>query len=394
MNSFPLKAASAIGDCSTTAFLLLCLSPDDELDRDSQLANRIRALVDAAVDWSLLLELARVHRVVPLLYKRLSTICLTDVPKDTLDWLRNSCQRTAVQNIAMTAELSRLLALMNANDIETLPYKGPILTQTLYKRLDLRQFGDLDIIVQPQDVAIVESLLIEEGYWPYFGKKTAAQLSTYMKAKTEHTYDFYHKGKDIFIEIHWRFWPPFFSSVNPKEIWPRRESTTLAGATVSTFPIEDYLIVLCMHGSRHMWERLAWLCDIALLVRRYPDLDWQKTLSTAERWGVKRMLLLGLYLAQSWLATSLPIEVKAQISTDSAIAKLAAQVKGKLFSSAEAPKRPMVTTQYQLQVRERWQDKAVYASSFGYWLLKGRWLAPKVADSAGMSALDAEAIAD
>ena len=393
-SSFALNLASDLGDRTTPNLLLLCLSPDSEQSANSQIAQQIIALADKQTNWSALIELAQTHRVMPLLYHRLSTVCPTKVPDNILAGLRGDCQQIAIRNLAMTAELHRLLKLMETQGVETLPYKGPVLTQSLYQRLDLRQFGDLDIIIRPEDMPSVERLLIDEGYWPYFGKQTAAELSAYMKAKTEHTYDFYHKNKKIFLEVHWRFWPPFFSSVNPRQIWARRASTTLAGTKISTFLMEDYLIVLCMHGSRHMWERLAWLCDIALLVERFPHLDWQQSLKTAEQWGAKRMLLLGLYLAQEWLAADLPAEVVAQISADSAIAQLAAAVKTQMFSSAETPTRFMAATRYQVKVRERWQDKAVYASSFGYWLLKGRFLKERTADTAGLSAVNADTVAE
>ena len=359
--------ACAFSDRPTDSLLLCCISPHT----DSQTTQKVQTLAQAAIDWQALAQLAETHRVVPLIYNRLSSACPEAVPSSLLESLRCYCKSIAIRNLSTTFELRRLLLLMESKGIDTLPYKGPMLTKMLYESLELRQFGDLDIVIQPEDMRSVEELLIDEGYRPYFGEKTAAELNAYMQSKNEHTYDFYHDHKKIFIEIHWRFWPSFFSSVNPKDIWHRREPAELAGIAVSNFKIEDYLIILCMHGSRHQWERLAWLCDIALLLQKYPNMDWQQMFKLAEQWGAKRMLNLGLYLAHTWLKAPLPEAIFDQISADSSVLILATWVHDQIFEMAKPTERFMGITRYHIQARERWQDKALYAQSFVYWLSRG-----------------------
>ena len=351
---------------SSVDLLLRCLSPSS----DDATTQQIKALSQEDIDWQALIEIARKHKVTSLLYKRISTACPTAMPESLRQGLQLYCQSTAVRNLFTTAELSRLLLLMKSQGIDTLPYKGPVLAQAVYGRLDVRQFGDLDIIIQPQDMPSVEKLLMAEGYRPYFGKKTGSELASYMASKNEHSYDFYHEQKKIFIEMHWRFWPVFFSSVNPRDIWHRRESIKLGGRLVSNLKIEDYLIVLCMHGSRHQWERLAWLCDIAMLLHTYPTLDWENAIATAKQWGAKRMLYLGLYLAHAWLGSALPASILQEVLSNSAISDLAIQVDEQLFKS-EGSQRFLAATRYQIQARERWQDKAVCAQSFLHWMLRG-----------------------
>lgn len=369
MNTLSVTAETVwkFSNCSTNSLLLRCISPQT----DDQTIQQIQALAQTEIDWQALAQLAEVHRVVPLLYNRLSSVCPKAIPAPLLESLRGYCKSIAIRNLSTTAELRRLLLLMESKGIDTLPYKGPVLTKMLYENLELRQFGDLDIVIQTEDMRSVEKLLIADGYRPYFGEKTAVELSAYMQSKNEHTYDFYHDRKKIFIEIHWRFWPSFFSSVNPKDVWHRREPAELAGIAVSNFKIEDYLIILCMHGSRHQWERLAWLCDIALLLYKYPNLDWQQMFKLAEQWGAKRMLSLGLYLAHTWLRAPLPEAIFNQISIDSSTLILATWVHDQIFEVAKPSARFMGITRYHIQVRERWQDKALYAQSFVYWLSRG-----------------------
>ena len=347
--------------------LLCCISPKT----DHQTVDQIKALGEQSIDWTALIDLAKQHKLETLLHSRLTSICPTLMPKALRDDLQTHCQVIARRNLFVTSELLRLLTLMEAKGIDTLPYKGPVLAQTLYKTLNLRQFGDLDIIIQPQDMYAVETLLIEEGYCPYFGKKSKAELAAYMKSPDEHSYDFRHDGKSVFIEMHWRFWPTTFSLVNPKEIWERRQTVAIAGKTVSNMAVEDYLIILCMHGSRHVWQRLAWLGDIATLLHNYPELDWSKVMQQAPQWGSRRMLYLGLYLAHHWLSAPLPLTVVEQLDTDPTLPDLAALVDQHIFQLGNTSQNLMATTRYQLHVRERWCDKAIYAWSVVNWLLKG-----------------------
>lgn len=352
---------------SQIQLLLQCLSPSV----DSHTIDRIKDLSHQKIDWADLIQLAKKHKVGPLFFHRLNSLGIENIPIESLTEFRQYSHTMAGRNVFVTFELVRLLLLMGKNGIDTLPYKGPMLAQTLYKTLKLRIFSDLDIIVQPDDMHAVEDLLVAEGYRPYHGQKTRAELAAHMKSPAEHTYDFYHDKKQVYIEVHWRLWPKTFSSVAPQDIWHRRETGLLAGKEVSNLAIEDYLIILCMHGSRHMWQRLSWLCDIAMLLHNYPDLNWSQVIAQAEQWGVQRMLYLGLYLAQTWLQAPLPDAIAKQLLADTTLPVLAAQVEKQVFEEGKSSKLFMASTQYQVRVRERWQDKAAYGMSFIGWLLKG-----------------------
>lgn len=352
---------------STISFLLLCLYPS----KNKQISEKIQRVINDGVLWDRLIELAKVHYVLPLLYRRLHSVCPEQVPADTLKEMHRFYQGLVVQNLLSTKELTNLLQVMAAHGVDATPYKGPILAHALYDEVDLRQFGDLDIIIKPDDMHIVEKLLIERGYRHYFGQKTEAELRAYMRNKAEHTYDFYHDAKGLLVEVHWRFWPVYFSFVNPCQVWDRRQKLTFNGTATSTFAIEDYLLILCMHGSRHAWSRLSWLCDVAMLLHKYPDLDWSYVLTQASEWRCKRMLFLGLYLTYHWFGESLPPHIIQTISADKKTAFLAKVVDQRVFRLNEISHQMVGMTQYQLQVRECLRDKVVYFESLLYWLKKG-----------------------
>jgi len=57
----------------------------------------------------------------------------------------------AARNVFLTNKLFEILNLFKKNDILALPFKGPVLAESVYGDLSLRQFVDLDILVHNHD---------------------------------------------------------------------------------------------------------------------------------------------------------------------------------------------------------------------------------------------------
>ncbi len=334
--------------------------------------ERIKALAKQNIYWQCLTQTADRHGVLSLLYSRINNICPEAVPEPVLNQWRRSFQYIAQRNLFLTGELVNLLKLLKNQDIVALPYKGPVLATLVYKNVALRRFGDLDIIVQQKDIFAVRELLIAQGYRPNI-EMTDAELVKYLNSKTEHTYDFVHKDKNVFLEIHWRIAPKYITSIEAKDLWPDLEPFSLAGTTINNLPLEDWLPILCVHGSRHVWERLSWLCDIATLIDKNPDINWDKVVHQANIWGCQRMLFLGLYMAHDLFGVSLPAEIWQQMKKVEPIVKgIAPQVYNQLFADVRTSDKFMGRTFYHIQVRERLNHKVLYLQSFIHWLVKGK----------------------
>ncbi|ARV58403.1 hypothetical protein BZZ01_06910 [Nostocales cyanobacterium HT-58-2] len=347
--------------------ILCCVRPQV----DHATSARIKTLIkENSINWQKLVQKARSYSVVSLVYTRLSTICPESVPESTLEQLRHFFGAIAQRNLFLTRELIKLLSLMQEQGIVAVPYKGPVLALSVYGNVALRQFGDLDIIVQPTDLFAVKKLLLAQGYRCKVNMTHAEEIS-YLQSKSEHTYDFIHDDKQIFLEIHWRIAPKYVSPIEPQHLWKDLEAFSLAGTTVSYLPKEDWLPILCVHASRHIWTRLACLCDIATLVENNPDLNWEKVLQQANDWGCRRILFLGLFLAHSLLGVALPEEILQLVKSDSTITLLVPKVYNQLFDDVKTSDKFLGRTLYHIQVRERLYDKVLYLQSFFYWLMTG-----------------------
>ena len=339
--------------------VLLCCA---RTSTDAHTTQRLKTLLQTEIDWDYTIDTATNHGVMPLLYQSLSQTCVEAVPASTLTKLQAKFYANVGQNLALTSELLKILELLAAHNIPAIPFKGPVLAVCAYGSLALRQFTDLDLLIHKQDALKIKQLLLAQGYQRVSSPTlTATQELMYLQAACE--YRFISNDGRVALEPHWGFTKTKLgSSLNPEPLWHRLQSTMLVGTLVPNFAPEDTLLIICLNGTKDRWASLNRICDVAELIGRHPQLNWQATIERAQVIGCQRMLLLGLLLAGELFAIELPDIVRQQMAIDRAIAQLAVRVCHKLFAPAEglSHRRGTNFSLWDLQVRERWQDKGWY----------------------------------
>ena len=102
------------------------------------------------------------------------------IPREVQDRLRSYQMNLAVRNLGLTGELMRVLRLFAEHRVLALPFKGPTLAQFAYGDVALREFGDLDLLLQESDFPRARSLLVDQGYRPHYAL-TPPQEAAYMR---------------------------------------------------------------------------------------------------------------------------------------------------------------------------------------------------------------------
>ncbi|MEP6569205.1 MAG: nucleotidyltransferase family protein [Acidobacteriota bacterium] len=312
----------------------------------------------AEIDWNYVYQISRRHSVVPLVYSQLRTTAAANVPPDQLARFKANYQENVARNLLLTAELCSILKLFEAAGIEAVPYKGPALAVQAYGELGLRRFVDLDILVRKDDALRAKELLITRGFvcgspW------TSGQQELLMR--TQHNLSLSREAGRIIVELHWEVASSLFaSSLQAEDFWGHLETIRLNNVPVKSLSIEDLLLSLCVHGSKHHWERLAWICDVAELIKMRTDLDWSVLLERSVSSGSERMLLLGLYLASRLLNAPLPRQTEARVE-DATVALLATQVCRRLFDGTTlTPASISQSFKFQWALRTDWRTRLRY----------------------------------
>jgi hypothetical protein len=357
--------------------LLLCCA---RMCIDSERGERIRLLLRKDLDWSYLRQKALRHGLMPLLYRNLKSICPDAVPEAIMDQLQEYFFTNACRNFTLTEELLELLHLFEVHGIPAIPYKGPVLAASIYGDLTLRQVSDLDILIRKEDMLRARDLLVPLGYRPQY-ELTHAQAAAYQKSQYELL--LIRNNDRMIVELKWEIVDRFFSFPMDYEcLWERLKPTSLAGKEVLTFSPEDLLLILCVHGAKHLWTNLIWVCDVAELLHVCKKLDWEWVMRQASTPGGQRMLLLGLFLAKSLLGAPLPEEIRRQVEADPAVKGLAGQVQQRLFQTSNGSSPGLWESSiFHLKARERLKDRIWYCNRLAMSTTPGDWTLRPLHDS-------------
>jgi hypothetical protein len=333
--------------------LLLCCA---RTSRPPEIAARIRSLIREGIDWEYLIRTAHVHGMAPLLYWHLDAAHSETVPESALNDLRDHFRANSLHNLFLTGELLSILKVFRADGLDAVPYKGPALATSVYGNLALREFLDLDIMVHRHDVPKAKELLASLGY-----RLIQAQEATLLESQYE--YVFVRSDEQSVVELRWEITEHFSIALGAEDLWDRPDYILLGDLIFPILSPEDTLLILCAHGSKHLWERLGWICDVAEQIRRHQNMRWEQVMARASAMGGERMVLLGLFLARYLLGTALPEEVLRRVRADPTVKELAGQVIEQLFGGANVLNGLFEGAYFHplhLKMKERLPDKIRY----------------------------------
>lgn len=316
----------------------------DSMDRDSHaLLRAIAKLPDSGdlrmtqllaaevSDWDSLLWQAHQHRVLPILYSRLSQIG-TEIPQAAQKRLETEYRRNVLHNLANAAELIEALKAFEHEMIPAMPFKGVVLGASIYDNIAIRTAGDLDLLIYSTDLVRATAVLRKRGY----ELTTQAREDGTPAAPDCYEYRFERAMDGMVLELRWRLelvQGRFGRNLGMDWIWPRRQTVALAGAEVPDMSPEQTLLLLCMHGSKHLWSRLLWIYDVAQLLAAKPDLDWTKAIHEAKTFGLWRTLALGVLLAHRISGAAVPKAALRGFAADAAANRIAQHVEATLFDA-------------------------------------------------------------
>jgi hypothetical protein len=294
-------------------------------------AQRIDRLAGNIRDWDSLLKLAREHRVLPMLFLRLADLGPA-VPPAAKNHLQTEYDRNVVQNLANVAELIGLFEAFDQEGIPAMPFKGVVLGASIYGDLTTRPAGDVVVLIHHRHLARATAILLEWGC----ELKTPVRTDGTPVDPNYYEYHFERQRDGMTIELRWRLELThlrFRRNLGMDWVWPRRRIATLAGAEVPDLDPEIKLLVLCMHGSKHAWSRLIWICDVGQLLASSPGLDWREVTEEAKRVGLWRTLVLGVLLAHRVAGATVPQAVLRRFESDATACSLARHIQENLFDA-------------------------------------------------------------
>lgn len=326
----PQPRTSPDPQCSA---LLLAIAREPKASDPQSLSQHVAQIRD----WDGVIRLAARHRILPLLYLRLMEAAVF-LPPPVEQRLQREYMRNSLLCLANAAELIAVLDALSRLSIPAVPFKGVVLASSAYGNLSARSAGDLDILIHRRDRTQALAAVRARGY----DLLTPVKSDDTPNLPQWYEYHLERPSDGMVLELCWRIemqHPRYERDLDLEWIGPHRRQARLAGAEVPDIAPEILLLILCVHGCKHVWSRLIWICDVAKLLASAPDLDWAAVLRHADHAGLERPLALGLLLAHRVCGASLPESILGRVKSDPVASTLAADVTTKFFSSSASPVR-------------------------------------------------------
>jgi hypothetical protein len=323
------------------------------------------------MDWNRFIGLCEWHNVVPLAYRALPAALPGQIPPAAMDRLRILCHNNTARALLLASELSRILNALESCGIPAYPFKGPALSVMLYGDPARRQSKDLDILVPREGVRKAIDCLDSLGYG---AKDSLAGPRLAAHRRTEYELQFFRRDGKLAVELQWAVVPGFFGFDHERlGIWSTLEKRDWNGLAFPVLPPEETLLLLSVHGAKHLWCKLGWVCDVVGLLEASTPPDLSRTFEIAGRCGATRLLSLALLLSERISGVRLPEEISTQIDADLMAASLARQA---IAVIAKTPVNPDVDPRryfFYFKSKERRLDQFLFAGRLLATLAAGEW---------------------
>jgi hypothetical protein len=312
----PIKAEGWRGE---QELILRCA----RLRQDAGNTDRILELSRGDLNWSEVVAATLQHNLAPVVYERLGAVMGAPLPAEHRNMLREAVRDSSRWSMVLLQEMFRLQERFESEEIPALPYKGPVLAWIAYGDFTRRACTDLDFVVPQQYIPEAAMVLERAGYAAAFDPR---ELHAGEQPHAPGEYAFLRGINFIRVELHTERTLRYFPvALDFDKMGRRLLGVQLAGRTLRTFSVEDTLVMLCVHGAKHFWDRLGWMLDIAGMISSQP-VDWPAALQIAADLNSTRVFLLGLSLAHDLLDAPLPESVLEQVRQDSKVRWLAGRV--------------------------------------------------------------------
>jgi len=96
--------------------------------------------------------------------------------------------------------------------------------------------------------------------------------------------------------------------IDSNKIWQDGHQIQVCGQPVYIMSIEDMLIATGINASRKRYFKLKNLLDISAIVRKNPDMDWERFIDKTHEYHCDNIIYTALFLAQRILGIIFPVD--------------------------------------------------------------------------------------
>ena len=213
-----------------------------------------------------------------------------------------------------------LVSALTSGQIDVLSLKGPVLAQRLYGGLERRPFGDLDLLIRPEQAGQACSILSDNGYEDVTRHRKLFHFEFDRVLKS---------SKRIHVELHRRLIGYAvgddhlaFGLAGSRGLSEWVWSRAIKAGDTWEMRRGDEFFYLCLHLAKHLIDErrhsvsghpcssLLLAMDLHLAIEQWnEDIDWDEFLENVDRFHLSRPVMLALRFVQRWYG-AIPEEIE------------------------------------------------------------------------------------
>jgi len=274
------KYTSYIENTYSKELLLIIELSKHEPDR-----GKINQLV-AHVDFESFYALTIKHRMVSHVLHHTELISNT-IPASYLEKLKKTKIEQAQRALNYMLYVIQIHEQLEIQSIKHCFFKGPMLSLQLYDDIGMRNFGDIDILVEKQDAEKAKEIIEELNFKCIYPKIKLTPKQQKVNYTISHHYHFKHRAKALDVELHWNISnPKSYVGIETSEILSFSDNINVSNRILPYISHIQNLVYLAAHGAIHQWYRLFWLKDFSVLLNKSTEKEIE------EAWKLSKKLHL------------------------------------------------------------------------------------------------------
>jgi hypothetical protein len=268
---------------------------------------------DNFTGWDTVLQTAGEEQVAQLVWsvlRGLPSRSSLAVPQAVLGYAHRGAEERADDAYRQLAEILRAL---RQNGLKTVIMKGAGLARFTYADPALRPFGDLDLLIRPEDIDPTHRVLGDLGYTIFQGAPSEVDR------KWRHGRGYFDLARRrLPIDVHWRYSGyPNLLRFDPAGVFARAIEVSVNGEPALIEAPCDAVVAATIYFLREMWygkAKMRYVRDLAEIAHRRP-VDWDQVLQRVEEEPLLRSpLRVAMGSAAALLGAAVPAAVLTAVA--------------------------------------------------------------------------------
>ncbi|MSP12358.1 MAG: hypothetical protein EXR62_05305 [Chloroflexi bacterium] len=302
------------------------------------------------LQWQTIYAIAEEQGVAPLIHTHLASPQLGQalpIPQNVRDAFKTKYMRNVFVNRQMGAAMREALQLLQEKSIDVMIVKGEALNYLVYERPWYMETGDIDLVVRNRPDEIDPQILDKV-------------LLIFLKFNLRNTR--FKRHIEVDYVLHHDFTMNGILPIDGARVWREATKVRLHEHEVFVMSPEDMLLAAVINSCRKRFFKLKSLCDIAEIIRKYPQLDWDKFATRARDYHCNNIALTALLLTDLTLGCELPENALNALQVHPVRSRVIRQLVGLLYRLSSLSRMAVRTKRTFWQRELSWSLLLTYAT--------------------------------